>query len=453
MTQKARKKTFFALVCVAFLAVLVYEYLTPYLSDDVIYYDDVKKVSNFFGIFAQEFSQYFSHTGRSVAHIILRIFLYIGSKLLFDFVAAAVFVTVSLLIYLNVYNRNEYDVRLYGFILALLWFFDTAISNTVFWMDGACNYMFTGAIMLGFMTLFRLGITGKRKFGSLAAVLMLFYGVLAGWCNENTSGGVLLFLLIEMGYHFIKNGRKWTFVRPWMITSLIGNIIGLAFLVMAPGNYGRLAAAGEEHTGLLALAARFLRITNTIRENYLVLLCGGIVSIIIISYAVGKGAKLWEKVRPVILFIFLFFATAYALIMVPFSEPRSYYGAFLFLVIAVSNGFEEIILLKEKLVEIIATAIVVVAGILFVFNYFEDGANLARIRREFRERDEYCLAVEDKESAVTVPMLRPDWETRFSAAYEMDIQEEPTYWINYFYSIHYGIGPMYGVPREEWTEY
>ena len=121
--------------------------------------------------------------------------------------------------------------------------------------------------------------------------------------------------------------------------------------------------------------------------------------------------------------------------------------------LAISNGFAQLVLLKEKWIEAAATLIVVIFGLVFAFNYLEDGANLARINRELGEREEYCLAVEDKEAAITVPMLRPDWENRFSAAYEMDISEEPTYWINYFLSVHYGIGPMYGVPREEWTEY
>lgn len=453
MSEKARKNIFFIMTCAAFLAVFIYEYLTPFLSDDIIYYDEVARAGNFFDLFSQEFNQYMTHTGRSVSHIILRIFLFVGPKVIFDAFAAAVFVGIALLIYLNVYNRKEYDARLFGFVLVMLWFFDAVISHTVFWEDGACNYMFTGAIMLGFMTLYRLGITGKRNPGTPAAIYMLLLGILAGWCNENTSGGVILFVLIELFYHFFKNKKKWSFVKPWMITGLAGNIVGFLLMVAAPGNYGRLGAADEEHTGLLALAARFLKITIAIQENYLVLLCMVVACLIFIWIFASKG-EFFEKAKVILLFLVLFFATSYALIMVPSSELRSYYGAFLFMVIALSNGFAQLLALDEELITGALTSFVAIFGIIFVFSYLSDGANLARINREFKEREEYCISMKQQGiTDVTVPMLRPDWETRFSAAYEMDIQEDPGYWINYFYSVHYGLGSMTGVSREEWTEY
>ena len=84
----------------------------------------------------------------------------------------------------------------------------------------------------------------------------------------------------------------------------------------------------------------------------------------------------------------------------------------------------------------------------------EDGANLARIKREFNERDAYLyeLSQTDEVDAV-VPMLRPQWENRFSMAYESDITEHWEYWINQYYSGHYGFETVSGVDREEWTEY
>jgi hypothetical protein len=50
-------------------------------------------------------------------------------------------------------------------------------------------------------------------------------------------------------------------------------------------------------------------------------------------------------------------------------------------------------------------------------------------------------------------MLRPDWETRYSMAYVSDITEDKFYWINTFYSEHYGLWYVIGVDRETWTAY
>ena len=117
------------MVAVSYLAVTIYHFLTPYLSDDIIYWDEVATAGNFFDLFGQEANQYLTHTGRSVAHIILRIFLFINVKAFFNIVAGAVFVLLSLLIYLNIQGKREYDIRLYAAILAILWFLDPAIDN------------------------------------------------------------------------------------------------------------------------------------------------------------------------------------------------------------------------------------------------------------------------------------------------------------------------------------
>ena len=51
------------------------------------------------------------------------------------------------------------------------------------------------------------------------------------------------------------------------------------------------------------------------------------------------------------------------------------------------------------------------------------------------------------------PLLRPQFETKYSVAYKMDINENWTYWINQQYAQYFGFDLIWGVPREEWTEY
>ncbi len=453
MSLKTRKIIFYIMMAVAFIAVALYQFLTPYLSDDIIYMDEVRKAGSFFELFSQEANQWVSHTGRSVSHIILRIFLYIGNKGIFNIVASAVFLLLSLLIYLNVFSRKEYDIRLYGFILVMLWFFDPAIANTVFWMDGACNYLFTTTIVMGFITLYRLGFKdGKNSAGY--AVLLFILGIAAGWCNENTSGGVILFVLIELIYHYILNKKSFSYVKPWMITGFLGCLFGFVMMIVAPGNYGRLAVTEEEHTGLLALLARFLKITLNIKNGYPVLVAAFIVCVILILYCFDKSEERNRNLLRMAMFGILFVATCYALIMVPSSELRSYYGASIFIMTAIAQGISVLSTSGEKLLQALLTAIVSVYCMLFVLSYFDDGANLARIKRETDERDAYLtsVCVEGGED-VYAPMLRPLWQTRFSAAYEVDIQEDWQFWINFFLSQHYGLGTISGVDREEWTEY
>ena len=54
---------------------------------------------------------------------------------------------------------------------------------------------------------------------------------------------------------------------------------------------------------------------------------------------------------------------------------------------------------------------------------------------------------------VTVPELRPQFTSKYSMAYENDIKEDKEYWINGGYAGYFGFEWVYGVPRDEWTEY
>ncbi len=455
------------MLIIAFLAVTIYEFLTPNMSDDLIYWDTVHTADSFFDLFKQEAEHWMTHTGRSISHMILRVFLYINVKAVFNVVAGAVFVVLSLLIYANVQGKKEYDVKLYGFILIMLWFLDPAIADTVFWEDGACNYMFTMTIIMGFITLYRKNLdsenvsflaesTRSDKKGNtyLFAAGMLLYGIVAGWCNENTSGGLILFMLIELGYYYIKDQKKFTFVKPFMVTGLIGSLIGFAMMILSPGNYGRLDATEEEHTGIVAMLARFLKITLNIKNNYIILVAAFIVILVFICYFCERNELFVRSVRFMTLFAVLFAATCYALIMIPSSELRSYYGASVFLMTAIAQGVAELGKCKEKLIKAAMTAIVLAAGVVFALSYFDDGANLARIKREFDERDAYLTEMAaNGGDDVQAPMLRPLWQTRFSVAYEADIQEDWQFWINFFMAQHYGLGTIHGVERENWDVY
>ncbi len=455
MPDRIRKPLFYAAVLVNYIMVAIYEFLTPNMSDDIIYGDRVAEANSFFDLFVQEYDHYMTHIGRTISHILLRIFLYTGHKAIFNLVAAAVFVAVSLLIYVNVSSRKKYDIRLYGFIAVLLWLFDPCISNSVFWETGACNYLFTGAIMLAFMTVFRINYEGDVKKGTGFAVLMFFFGVLAGWCNENTSGGVILFVLILIFMKWLSE-KSFKNVRSWMITALIGNMVGFIIMIMSPGNFSRAEETEEEHTGILALAARFLKITLNIKNSYLILVFAFVVLAVAIAYKVGAFERFKEKCAWMMLFGLLFLATCYALIAVPDSQLRTYYGAGLFLMMAVSEGFGIVLeeFAGEKLVQIGATSLVILYGIFLILTYVEEGANLARIKREFEERADYFEAMTHTEhKVIEAPMLRPEWQTRFSMAYESDITEDKFNWLNLSYSEHYDFYYVIGVDREDWTEY
>ncbi len=458
MREKARKILFNIVVLANMIMVLIYQFLTPNMSDDVIYMDKVATARNFFDLFTQEYEHYMGHTGRSIAHIILRIFLYIDVKAVFNIAASAVFILLSFLIYINIDYRKKYDIRIYSAIAVLQWLFDPTIGDTVFWETGACNYLFTTAIIMGYITLFRKAAAfekGGEKKKINYAVLMFFMGLLAGWCNENTSGGVILFVILMFVGAYLEK-KDFSFVSPWMISGFAGNVIGFLIMILSPGNFGRAQIADEEHTGVMALFARFLKITINIKESYLILVLTFVVIMIAVAYKNGSVNTYYSVAKSMILFGILFLATDYALIMVPASQLRTYFGASVFLMIAILNGFAFLSnkVRDDGILQILSTSLITCLGLVLIFTYIQQGANLARIKREVDERNAYYVQMKEAdEMTIEAPMLRPDWQCRYSIAYKADISEDKFNWLNLAYAEHYGIHYIIGVDRESWTAY
>ena len=468
LDEKSRKSLFILEVLVCYLTVLVFMILTPLMGDDYNYYATVNKANSFFELFAQEYNQYMTWTGRSVAHIILRIVFYFHSVMLFNIFSAAVFVLLTICIYLHIDRRNTYDYRLYLFIVLMLWIFGVSFAETVLLKYASCNYLITAGIIFGFLTLYRHFLTTGSKGGVLRCIGMFFFGVVAGWCSENTSGGAILLILIYFAILFYNQkhniaktdntlslamyGNK---IMPWMISGFIGIIIGFAFMIFAPGNYLRASYTVEEHTGIVGMIARIQKTTLLIKENFMILICMFFVLIIVLRIM----GKTFMELHNMLLYGFLFLATAYSLIMTAEPQGRAFFGAGIYLTIAICQGISDIKLKNEtsEINKVFYAACSCLIALMFVYMFFEyvdSGADLGRIYREETERDTYLTQkAAEGADAVEVPMLRPDFKSKYSFAYVLDITEDPGYWTNTEMETYYGIESISGVERENWTEY
>lgn len=462
--EKREKAVFFLLVAAAALLIFIFNILTPMMTDDLFYGKTVSGATSLWDLVLQEKEQYMTWTGRSVCHMLLRLFLS-THVMVFKVANSLAFVLLTLLIYWNVEGRKAYDGRLYLLINLLIWMFGVVFRQTVLWETGACNYLWGSVFIMGFVTLYRFGLQQEKRGAHSGRGRMLrwalgmpFAGLLAGWCNENTSGGGILLVLFYLGFYLYENGkrtgeRRRIFLRPWMITGLLGQLAGFGFMILAPGNAMRAQAKEEEHSGLLAYAARFQKITLALEDNFLILLIFLIILFLIIRYQKGSWKNLIGCSMNGILWTFVFAATCYALVLTPEPMPRAYFGAGIFLITAVAQLYTDVSE-KEALYAVMKTGVVSVMLLLMFFTYMECGAHLARICREYRERDAWLVQMaQEGVRDVTVPMLRPAFENKYSDGYNSDIGEDPGYWINVAYAQYYGFDSITGVPREDWTEY
>ena len=238
-----------------------------------------------------------------------------------------------------------------------------------------------------------------------------------------------------------------------MITGLAGQFTGFLFMILAPGNFIRGQLKEEEHTGIFALVSRFQKIILAVRDNFLILLIIGLLLFVIIKCQKKSWQAIVKICRNGILWMFIFTATCFALVLTPEPMPRAYFGAGVFLILAVVQFFVDVEE-KEVIFRSLKNGLLAVMCLIMFFTYMDSGADMARIYREYHEREVYLeQKAEEGARDVTVPLLRPDFETEYSDGYNSDIQEDPGYWINVAYAGFYGFDSVSGVPREDWTEY
>ena len=446
MKEKYRKKLFLVTVLLSFISIYFFNVLTPGISDDL--FAGQKTYHSFWDILVYQYENYMSWNGRTVVQIIMECFL-CGPKWLFNICNSVCYVFLLLLIYWNIEERKKYDFSLLILINVLVWLFAVAFAQTILWESGACNYLWGMVVILSAVTAYRKWMKQyegmKHQFLSSVAIFILC--MLAGWCNENTSGGALLVLLFTFGKHIYQKKK----VSPWMVSGLVGMLTGLLFMVCAPGNKmrGAFMRAEEEHQGLLAIVGRFLKI-NKAYASYLLPLLG--VTVILLVYFFYKQYEV-KRLLVSIMYAFVAVATSYALIMTPQPMDRAYFGASIYAIISLVQAVALIEQEDTTLYAIKIGGIVVITFYMYTV-YSASGANLTRLYREIRERDIYVE--EQKElgnTEITIPQLRPEFFDKYSFLGYCDINDDPESFENYAYQVYYGVDKIIGVPRTEWTEY
>lgn len=444
MSIKSRRIIFGICIVISFVAVLFYTGVTPIMSDDLPYIANPYRSLS--AIIKACYEEYMDVNARQVTHFIMRCFLS-GPKWFFNICNAVAFVAVMLLMYWNVEGRKKYDFTLFGLMNLLVWHYGVAFDQTVLWEGGSCNYLWGALIFLAFITWYRYALKNQEtiKHEILLAIGLFLVGVLSGWCNENSSGGCLLIVLAFFGLSYYEK-RK---IKLWMISGILGNIVGLGFLVLAPGNANRMDLMQEEYTGIMALISRFLKINNVVYEYFLVMI---LITLVIVVYLWFKGYS-WEHFKTISVFLLAGFATSYVLVLTPQPMDRAHFGAGLFITIACVQAVA--LIPKDDLyLNVLKYGGTLAFAVFMYFVYFENGADLTRIYRETMERENYIL--EQKEAGnydLVVPMIRPQFQNKYTFIYRNDVEEDPNSWGSVIYRDYYGLNSLRGIPRDEWTEY
>lgn len=443
-----KKKIFYFIALSVFIAIFLLNYCTAFVADDYNY----SMSTSFIRTFIDEARFYQIMNGRTLAHIIARNFLRLP-KIFFNIANSIMYVYLTFLIYLyaNPNHKKETKILLYLFINTCVWLFVPHFGQTVLWETGACNYLWYTSIILSFLLPFYyhtiLNFNFKHEY--IAIVGMFFAGIIAGWGNENTSGGGILFVFL---FFALCKLRK-TKIKNWMISGLFGSIIGYLIMMFSPGNRNRMAAFPRTNTLPVELITRFSKITTAIRENMIVLLSLWLI-LFIVFILVNKNKQKNKFVFP-LLFAFVSLATFYALTFTPTAHEwgRSMFGATVFMIIGIAYSFSHISLQEIPLK---ATAISLVSVLILhsVFLYFYAARDMILIKINSDERDAY---VQEQKAAGNmnpiVSVLPQQKSTSYNAHYTMiDILADYTHWMNLGYAAWAKVDTIRSVSNADWEK-
>ena len=183
-------------------------------------------------------SHYFTWGGRIFAHGLAQFFIWFG-KPAFDIANTIMFVFLILVI-VNLANTWLKISRVaLVWIFVSLFLFAAASLMSMFWLTGACNYMWMSFFQLFFLTPYVKALRSHEAGdGALNVLLMILLGLMAGWSNE---AGALATVCLTI--FLVAMCRSQKIFRSWMVAGLAALIVGCAFMILAPGNFARLEFA------------------------------------------------------------------------------------------------------------------------------------------------------------------------------------------------------------------
>ncbi len=238
-----KSKAGFYIICLAiFLLMLICNFLTGKYSDDFAYcysFATKERITGLFDIFPSIYAHGAKMNGRAAAHFFAQLFLLLPSPV-FKIINSGMFVLQSVLIYYFCKQRKKHNNLLFLGIFGAIWCFQPSFGQVNLWLDGACNYLWSGVFGFIFlMPLINKFLYNKSTDSHIKGIFYAAAGLVAGSYLENASAAMIFMaVLLLIGIKFF---RKYK-IEPWHIISVICSISGYILMMSAPGTAKNKAA-------------------------------------------------------------------------------------------------------------------------------------------------------------------------------------------------------------------
>ena len=381
-----------------------------------------EKIAGFADVLRSQMVHYQIWGGRML-HVFTQLFLYLG-KDVFNVANTVMFMLLLMEIYAIARPAGRHfcwSILLLAYLalMTMLPFFGTVFL----WLTGSCIYLFGTVLALVPLLIVR-SVREDRFFarGKLSAFLCLPLGILAGWTNENTACGMLALTLVLLVCEYL--GAK-KHVLP-MAMLAVGQCIGVALLLLAPGNAAR-ASVYTYDSMIIELLRRFV-VTTAYGMIYLGI---PLALTIVLSAVVKKPARHVQALA----LIFAAVMSVYAMVGSPELSDRTYTGPFVLVLSALLMLAADAQLVNEKL----DAARLAALPLVLVFAVYT-GYHAVKDVRAYAEKWNNCVAVIEQaclDGAEQVSIEQIDSASRFTM--DIALSDQADQWPNSTISKYYGI--------------
>ncbi len=420
------KKTFALSVVVIFAIMLILNFWTDYCADDYVYHFNFytgEKITGLITLAQSLYKHYFALNGRLAPHLLVQIFMQMP-KFVFNFINAAVFTGLLLLIERLYSNGKKKNTLLLLALFSAIWVFQPAFGQINLWLDGSCNYLWSVFFATMYLTVHIRNFEGKDLLNSLPKkIFFLVFSLYVGGYSENTCAAMIgtSFLLMLLTKFYKK--RK---VSIWYIIGWLLSVAGYIFMAMSPAG-----ARNKLVTDLAMILKRFGEVNTkllTIAPIWILWLVLMIVSLL------TKRDK--DRIILSSLFMICSLAASYIMVMSTYFADRSMASITVFMIIA------DFILLSEMTLPKIGNIAVCTASLALSLYTLIPGyfgvMSIHRLHIYMTENIETVeAAAEAGESEVYIPMIRST--SKYTALNGLGyLIEDPTDFPNYRFGRYYG---------------
>lgn len=402
---------------IVMILTFVSSYLTPYMQDDFWFSNN-----SFLQIFKNAWGDYLESNGRLFGQIYTRILVSNGK------LVSSILVTVIFTIYIYylckltfTFEKDKYNFWRFILLLSAFMLFVPDFGSVVLWRSGAGNYLVTTTIMLAYLDKF-IFLSSKRL---LSLISLCGLGFLAGFGNQNTSGGVILITLLIL----LKNWLETKKLNKQQLLSVGFLLLGFSGLLLSPGDKKRAEMYDSQWLQLStfdkfksSLKSMILYFINTpLNIVFLILL----IIIVLIFYRYFRKSP---NFKLGLIFIIAGVATGAVLCLSPegMNVGRTYFGAFtlsfigMFRILSLNRGQR-----VERLISI--------TMLFFFFVYFTYKLpSTLSFNRQLSER--YVLIEHSNHKRVKLPAIKYQSNKYTMAGSYIELSKDSNAFPNYVYN-------------------